>query len=382
MHAVSMSATDNKQRSASRRPRVAATVTALATLVGGVLIGASTQHFASADVSSGNRPIVIPIEPCRLADTRPGTNQVGPRSVRLGAGDTHTVNAQQASTPCSGKIPADALALSLNVTALNASALSFLTIWAGGERPLAASLNPAPGQPPVPNAVVVDLSVDQTFDVYNDAGTVDVVIDVNGFYADHNHDDRYPTDAEVASQMSSAIAASEARTAEALAASDARTTEAIAASVVKQIQLPLTEAHYSTNSYYSLSSTRSGGRIPDGVSSASIGFSFVLPSNYTENSTFYFDMLWMIEEESCRVGIQRSGSTIARTGLPSRNGDIDDTNHQELSGGSKVVRSLRIPWVPTGSGARAGDAVHVSFYRTTDSCTADLIIQGLTVAYT
>ncbi|BAN00318.1 hypothetical protein [Ilumatobacter coccineus] len=160
-------------------------------LIAGTAIGATTQHFASAGVSSGERAVLVPIEPCRLADTRPAPNTVGPRSIGLGPADTHTIDAQQAGTPCSGSIPTDASALSLNITALGATEQSYLTVWAGGDRPTAASLNPAPGQPPVPNAVVTELSVDQEFEIYNNSGTVSVVVDVNGYYVDHDHDDRY-----------------------------------------------------------------------------------------------------------------------------------------------------------------------------------------------
>lgn len=168
----------------------------LCLLTAGTAIGATTQHFASASVSEGERAVLIPITPCRLADTRPAPNTVGPRSIGLGAADTHTIDAQQSDTACSGLIPEDASALSLNVTALGATEQSFLTIWAGGDRPTTASLNPAPGQPPVPNAVTTELSVDQEFQIYNNAGTVSVVVDVTGFYVDHDHDDRYYTKAE------------------------------------------------------------------------------------------------------------------------------------------------------------------------------------------
>ncbi|MFN3254730.1 MAG: hypothetical protein ACE37B_03455 [Ilumatobacter sp.] len=164
---------------------------AMALLTGGAAIGATTQHLASASVSSGERPVLIPIEPCRLADTRPALNTIGPRSTPLGPADTLTIDAQQSGVPCSGVIPTDASALSLNITALGATQQSFLTIWASGDRPLAASLNPAPGQPPVPNAVTTELSADQEFRIYNDAGTVNIVVDVNGYYVDHNHDDIY-----------------------------------------------------------------------------------------------------------------------------------------------------------------------------------------------
>jgi hypothetical protein len=75
------------------------------------------------------------------------------------------------------------VALSMNVTALRASSPSFLTFWPEGvAQPTAANLNPAPGEPPTPNAVTTPVSGAGRFNVYNDAGTVDVVIDVNGYY--------------------------------------------------------------------------------------------------------------------------------------------------------------------------------------------------------
>ena len=51
-------------------------------------------------------------------------------------------------------VPATATGLVLNVTAVGATLPTFLTVYpAGAERPNASSLNPSPGQPPVPNAV-------------------------------------------------------------------------------------------------------------------------------------------------------------------------------------------------------------------------------------
>lgn len=79
-------------------------------------------------------------------------------------------------------LPTDAVGLSLNVTAVGATAPTFLTFWPGGTRPKASSLNPTPGQPPTPNAVVTDLVPAGTFQLYNLAGSVDVIIDVNGYY--------------------------------------------------------------------------------------------------------------------------------------------------------------------------------------------------------
>lgn len=159
-------------------------------LATGTVVGVAVQQSVSADVSSGDRPVLIQITPCRLADTRPAPNTVGPKSSPLAAAGTMTVSAQQAGTDCTGKIPAGATALSLNVTALNATGDSFVTVWPGGERPIASALNPTAGQR-VFNAVTAELAADQTFQVYNNRGSVDVFIDVNGYYENHNHDDLY-----------------------------------------------------------------------------------------------------------------------------------------------------------------------------------------------
>ena len=119
---------------------------------------------------------LVPITPCRLLDTRPPTTAV------FGAGETRTLTAHGVNGACN--IPNDAVALSLNVTALGATAPdTFLTIWEDGvARPNASSLNPAPGQPPTPNSVTTPLSATGRFNVFNFSGTVDVLIDVNGYY--------------------------------------------------------------------------------------------------------------------------------------------------------------------------------------------------------
>ena len=160
-----------------------------------VTLGAGGLAGVGAAQPADERSIFVPITPCRLVDTRPDTT-VGPRDQPLGAADTHTVAAHGTTGDCS--IPTDAVALSLNVTAVGASAPTFLTVWPDGAgRPDASSLNPQPGQPPTPNAVTTELSADGRFSVFNLQGVVDVLVDVNGYYADHDHDDRYPTRSEI-----------------------------------------------------------------------------------------------------------------------------------------------------------------------------------------
>jgi hypothetical protein len=157
------------------------------------------QQWASATKSSGERPVFIAIAPCRLIDTRPGADNVGPRSTPINAGETFNVVGRGGSGNCSAAtIPNDALALTLNVTAVGATAQTNLRIFpSDAPVPTASNLNPAPGAAPTPNAVTTDLSVSGQFSVYNAKGRVNVVIDAVGYFVDHNHDDRYFTKTEL-----------------------------------------------------------------------------------------------------------------------------------------------------------------------------------------
>ena len=103
-------------------------------------------------------------------------------------------------------IPAQANAVAMNVTVVNGTADSFLTLWpADANQPLASNLNWRAGDGATPNKVDVKLGADGRINFYNNAGTVDVIADVVGYYADHNHDDRYYTKAEVDAAVASAV---------------------------------------------------------------------------------------------------------------------------------------------------------------------------------
>jgi hypothetical protein len=156
-----------------------------------VTLGAGGIGIVGATVSSGERATFVPITPCRLFDTRPGTDNVGTKSSPLGPGETYTVGVHGDNGQCSG-IPADAVAVSLNATALNSTSPTFVTVFAAdAPRPVASSLNPVPGGPPIPNGIVSDLSATGFVSFYNANGSVDLLADVIGYYVDHNHDDRY-----------------------------------------------------------------------------------------------------------------------------------------------------------------------------------------------
>lgn len=118
----------------------------------------------------------VPMTGVRLADTR----LVGGA---LAAGEHRAF----AAAGVKG-IPETATALVLNVTATEATLQSHLRVYAAGDAlPPSSSLNFGAGQT-VANSVIVELGVNGKFEVYNRQGTVDVVVDVFGYFdpnADH-----------------------------------------------------------------------------------------------------------------------------------------------------------------------------------------------------
>ncbi|HEX2782457.1 MAG TPA: hypothetical protein VHN36_02655 [Ilumatobacteraceae bacterium] len=163
-----------------------------------VILGAGVvMPSASAAVTTGNRSVFVPIVPCRLFDTRSGSDvNVGPRATPIGPGEAYTQPVTGTNGHC--VIPTDATAISMNVTAVGGTASSFLTVYpADAAPPQASNLNWTAGAAPTPNKVDVKLSGSGAINLFNLAGTVDVLADAVGYYADHNHDDRYYTKAEI-----------------------------------------------------------------------------------------------------------------------------------------------------------------------------------------
>ncbi len=166
-----------------------------------VSLGVGGVAITNATIGTGERAVFVPIAPCRLFDTRPAPIQVGPRADPLGPGETYTQTVRGLNGNCD--IPADASAIAMNVTAVGGTAGSFLTIWPSDvtPRPTTSNLNWVPGSPPTPNKVDVKLSADGKINMFNLAGSVSVLGDVVGYYADHNHDDRYYTKTQADTQL-------------------------------------------------------------------------------------------------------------------------------------------------------------------------------------
>ena len=164
--------------SASSRSRLVSlgAVVAMAISAGGVL-----SSSASSDVGSAS--VFIPITPCRLMDTRAadGRANVGARAVPISAGETYPAMVWGTNGNCT--IPVTATAVSMNVTFVNPSAVSYLTVYPpDAALPVTSNLNWGPGQAPAPNAVTSRLSDDGRIGFFNHDGNVDLIADIVGYY--------------------------------------------------------------------------------------------------------------------------------------------------------------------------------------------------------
>lgn len=139
--------------------------------LGSVAVVADVQGWYTL-AGDGARYSALP--PARVLDTRDGT---GGTAGKVSGGQEIELNLSGA-----GGVPtASVSAVVLNVTATEASAPdSFVTVYPGGARPLASNLNVVAGET-VPNLVVARVSEGRV-KLYNNAGSVHLVADVQGWY--------------------------------------------------------------------------------------------------------------------------------------------------------------------------------------------------------
>jgi hypothetical protein len=79
-------------------------------------------------------------------------------------------------------IPAGVTAVVMNVTVTGPTAASYVTVYPDGQpRPGTSSLDFAQGET-IPNLVIVPV-LNGDVDFYNNAGTVNLIADITGYYA-------------------------------------------------------------------------------------------------------------------------------------------------------------------------------------------------------
>ncbi|MGI8807796.1 MAG: peptidoglycan recognition protein family protein [Acidimicrobiales bacterium] len=145
---------------------------------GTVDVVADVQGWYSNSVAAIGSSFV-PVNPVRVLDTRDGTG-VGGTIAQAGPGGM-----LQLGVTGVGGVPASGVtAVVLNMTVAGATGPeSFLTVWpAGGSRPSASNLNFTTG-PATTNLVVAQVGPDGRVSVYNNLGSMDVIADVEGWFA-------------------------------------------------------------------------------------------------------------------------------------------------------------------------------------------------------
>ncbi|MGH9133493.1 MAG: hypothetical protein ACRDZZ_06120 [Ilumatobacteraceae bacterium] len=116
------------------------------------------------------------VSPLRLLDTRNGT---GAPQQPVGPGNPVTLQVAGRGT-----IPSLARAVVLNVTATQATATSFVTVWpTGSAAPGTSNLNLLPGGT-VANLVITKLGPSGTVDLANAFGDTHLIADVTGYFVD------------------------------------------------------------------------------------------------------------------------------------------------------------------------------------------------------
>jgi len=135
-----------------------------------IALGGGGLLTASA-APSGTATSFVAMPPVRVLDTRQASSTVS----SLMAGQSVTLS-------LATQVPDDADAAAINVTVINGTAPSFLTVYpTGSARPESSTINwsgPAAGA----NSTTAKLGGDRQFEVYNSNGTVDVIIDLVGYY--------------------------------------------------------------------------------------------------------------------------------------------------------------------------------------------------------
>jgi serine protease len=130
------------------------------------------QCVASGSPGTWVRVGFNPLNPTRIFDTR-NTSPIGPNTSRnLAVGGAFGIG-----------VPPQASAIVVNATVTRGTAPSFLTIYPEGTtKPSASNLNWVAGQT-IPNLVTVKLGSFGRISIYNSAGSVDVILDLAGFYS-------------------------------------------------------------------------------------------------------------------------------------------------------------------------------------------------------
>ena len=136
-----------------------------------------------------------------------------------------------------------------------------------------------------------------------------------------------------------------------------------------------------------------GLSLPDNISPA-FSHSFTIPPNYTPGTDMMVQIIWNTPSTSCGIELRPNYISVARAGRTHISGP-SVTDGLTMIGGTTLsapptanqssAKTMRISTPSPGTNLLAGDSVIFGLYRpaaaATDTCTGDLMIQGISVSY-
>ncbi|HEX6357630.1 hypothetical protein [Actinophytocola sp.] len=144
-----------------------------AALTAGLLLAGSPTHAEPAPTAAPQRleggSTFSPRSPVRVLDTRDGAGPVG-------AGGVHTLD-------LSGYVPTTTTAVVLNVTGVTPTAPTHISVYPSGTGPATVSNLNLPAGDIRANQVTVKVNADRKVDLYNNSGSIDLVVDLAGHYS-------------------------------------------------------------------------------------------------------------------------------------------------------------------------------------------------------
>lgn len=126
----------------------------------------------------GSGQVFTPLAPIRLLDTRLADPAINP----LGGGALPAGQVVEVAVAGTRGVPADAAAVSVNVTAVSPAGVGFVTAFPCGPLPEVSTLNVDPSAAAVANGAMVDLSASGKLCLYANV-TTHVLLDINGSWS-------------------------------------------------------------------------------------------------------------------------------------------------------------------------------------------------------
>jgi hypothetical protein len=133
-------------------------------------VGPATVASGQVAGAGGTGSSYVPLAPYRVLDTRLAGSPLGANSI------------QNLTVTGVDSVPTTATAVVLNVTVTDPTTLSYVAVYPAGERtPMVSNLNFSASET-VANLTVVPLGSTGQVSIYNAVGTVEVVVDLEGYF--------------------------------------------------------------------------------------------------------------------------------------------------------------------------------------------------------